>query len=73
VGNDLIAVLRRSANEKKQRIRDSRTLSEAQRKLALELLRQQTEDEMCRTLGSREFSAFRAFHGWWFRELGVPG
>lgn len=67
--HSLVARLRHAANEKRARIRQTQNLSDLQRKLALELLRQQTEDEMRRALGQQEFAAFKAFHHWWFREL----
>ena len=64
------APLRHAANEKKARIqRNPTTLSEGQRRNALEMLRQQTEVEMRRALGDRNFNAFKAFNQWWFREL----
>ena len=61
--------LQQSATRRKAEINTSETLSESQRKAALEMLRQQTEEEMRRALGEQEFSAFRALHHWWFREL----
>ena len=67
----LAARLRDAADRKKARLCRSGALSEPQRKLALELLRQQTEDEMRRALGQQEFFAFKAFHYWWFRALSV--
>jgi hypothetical protein len=63
------APLRRAADEKKARIQENATLSEAQRRNALEMLCQQTEAEMRRALGDRNFHAFKAFNQWWFREL----
>ena len=69
VGDERIAPVHRRANEKKAQIRENRLLSEPQRKVALEMLRQQTEEEMRHTLGEREFSAFKMFHHYWFRDL----
>lgn len=63
------ARVQRAADEKKVRIQQNGTLSEAQRRSALQLLRQQTEAEMRRALGDRNFHAFHAFHQWWFREI----
>src|SRR5436189_3736081 len=63
------APFRRAAEEKKARIQQNKALSESQRRNALGLLRQQTEAEMRRALGDRNFHAFQAFNQWWFREL----
>lgn len=63
------APLRHAANEKKARIQQNPTLSESQRRNALEMLCQQTEAEMRRALGDRNFHAFKTFNQWWFREL----
>ncbi|HWN96076.1 MAG TPA: hypothetical protein VNT99_13645 [Methylomirabilota bacterium] len=62
---------RHAADEKKVRIQQNPTLSEAQRRNALEMLRQQTEAEMRQALGDRNFHAFKAFNQWWFRELSL--
>ena len=63
------APLRHAAREKKARIQQNPTLSESQRRNALEMLCQQTEAEMRRALGDRNFHAFKTFNQWWFREL----
>jgi hypothetical protein len=63
------APLRRAADEKKARIQQNPTLSDGQRRNALEMLCQQTEVEMRRALGDRNFHAFKTFNQWWFREL----
>lgn len=63
------APFRRAAEEKKARIQQNEALSDSQRRNALEMLRQQTEVEMRRALGDRNFHAFKAFNQWWFREL----
>jgi hypothetical protein len=65
------APFRIAADEKKARIQQNSSLSEAQRRNALEMLCQQTEAEMRRALGERNFHAFKAFNQWWFRELGL--
>jgi hypothetical protein len=65
----LTAPFRRAAEEKKTRIQQNEALSESQRRSALEMLCQQTEAEMRRALGERNFHAFKAFNQWWFREL----
>ena len=65
------APLRHAANEKKARIQQNPTLSESQRRNALEMLCQQTEAEMRRALGDRNFHAFKTFNQWWFRELSL--
>ncbi len=62
---------RHAADEKKARIQRNPTLSGAQRRNALEMLRQQTEAEMQHALGDRNFHAFKAFNQWWFRELSL--
>ena len=61
--------LRRAAEEKKARIQQNTALSDSQRRNGLEMLRQQTEAEMRRALGERNFHAFKTFNQWWFREL----
>ena len=63
------APFRRAAEEKKARIQQNEALSELQRRNALEMLRQQTEAELRRALGERNFHAFKTFNQWWFREL----
>ena len=63
------APFRRAAEEKQARIQQNEALSDSQRRNALEMLRQQTEVEMRRALGDRNFHAFKAFNLWWFREL----
>ena len=63
------AKFQRVADEKKARIQKNGALSEAQRRSALQMLRQQTEAEMRGALGDRNFHAFQAFHQWWFREI----
>jgi hypothetical protein len=65
----LTAPFRHAAEEKKARIQQNEALSQPQRRNALEMLRQQTEVEMRRALGDRNFHAFKAFNQWWFREL----
>jgi hypothetical protein len=65
-----ITEIRCAAHQRGVRIRENKALSEFQRKLALEILRNQTEVQLRTVLGQREFSAFRAFHAWWFRQLG---
>ena len=62
---------RHAADEKKARIQQNPSLSEAQRRNALQMLLQQTEAEMRRALGDRNFHAFKAFNQWWFRELSL--
>jgi len=66
---DMIGRLRHAAKQKRAHIQQNATLSESQRRAALEMLSRQTEEEMRRALGAREFNAFKAFHHWWFREL----
>ena len=63
------APFRIAADEKKARIQQNTTFSEAQRRCALAMLCQQTEAEMRQALGDRNFHAFKAFNQWWFREL----
>ena len=63
------APYRIAAEEKKARIQQNATLSEPQRRHALEMLCQQTEAEMRQALGDRNFHAFKTFNQWWFREL----
>ena len=58
-----------AAEEKKARIQQNRALSDLQKRNALEMLCQQTEVELRRALGDRNFHAFKAFNQWWFREL----
>lgn len=60
---------RHAANQKKALIQQNPNLSEPQRRNALEMLCQQTEAEMRRALGDRNFHAFKTFNQWWFREL----
>ena len=60
---------RHAANQKKALIQQNPNLSESQRHNALEMLCQQTEAEMRRALGDRNFHAFKTFNQWWFREL----
>jgi site-specific recombinase XerD len=67
--DNTIGRLRHAARQKRERIQQNATLSESQRRAALEMLSRQTEEEMRRALGAREFNAFKAFHHWWFREL----
>ena len=63
------APFRIAADEKKARIQQNTSLSEAQRRHAFEMLCQQTEAEMRQALGDRNFHAFKTFNLWWFREL----
>lgn len=64
------AGFRREAEEKRAAIRRNYALSPEQRRRALEMLRSQTEDQLRRALGERNFHAFKAFNEWWFRDLG---
>ena len=63
------APFRIAAEEKKARIQQNQSLSEPQRRNALEMLVRQTETEMRRALGDRNFHAFKTFNQWWFREI----
>jgi hypothetical protein len=63
------APFRIAAEEKKARIQQNPSLSEPQRRNALQMLVRQTETEMRRALGDRNFHAFKAFNQWWFREI----
>jgi hypothetical protein len=67
--DERVARFQRAADEKKARIQRNHTLSDSQRRNALEMLCQQTEAEMRCALGDRNFHAFKAFHLWWFREI----
>ena len=60
---------RHAANQKMALIQQNPNLSESQRHNALEMLCQQTEAEMRRALGDRNFHAFKTFNQWWFREI----
>jgi hypothetical protein len=63
------APFRIAAEEKKARIQQNPSLSEPQRRNALQMLVRQTETEMRRALGDRNFHAFKTFNQWWFREI----
>ena len=63
------APFRIAAEEKKARIQQNQSLSEPQRRNALQMLVRQTEAEMRRALGDRNFHAFKTFNQWWFREI----
>jgi hypothetical protein len=63
------APFRIAAEEKKARIQQNPSLSEPQRRNALQMLLHQTEAEMRRALGDRNFHAFKTFNQWWFREI----
>ncbi len=63
------APFRIAAEEKKARIQQNPSLTEPQRRNALQMLVRQTEAEMRRALGDRNFHAFKTFNQWWFREI----
>ena len=63
------APFRIAAEEKKARIQQNPSLSEPQRRNALQMLVRQTETEMRRAWGDRNFHAFKTFNQWWFREI----
>jgi hypothetical protein len=63
------APFRIAAEQKKARIQQNQSLSEPQRRNALQMLVRQTETEMRRALGDRNFHAFKTFNQWWFREI----
>ena len=63
------APFRIAAEQKKARIHQNQSLSEPQRRNALQMLVRQTETEMRHALGDRNFHAFKTFNQWWFREI----
>ena len=63
------APFRIAAEQKKARIQQNQSLSEPQRRNALQMLVRQTETEMRHALGDRNFHAFKTFNQWWFREI----
>jgi len=56
------APFRIAAEQKKARIQQNQSLSEPQRRNALQMLVRQTETEMRHALGDRNFHAFKTFN-----------